>query len=216
MAAHLSEKRSAFALVALVLGCIACCAVPVLAAVGAGAAWTAAFAWTEATSAIFGAVGGAALLAAFMRVRRPRGRTTLAASKCDSMCAVDRSCCGPAAGEGGGASTACSLSTGELSERVQAFQDLLARAPVRTGRTVNAVIWRLQNLPGVEAESRRLAGLESQCCSSLRFDIDIEHGEVVWRISPMRDHAGDLLDFFCRMPALAAAKGVREVGRAPS
>jgi hypothetical protein len=198
MAARSSGIRNVLALAALVPGCIACCAIPMLAALGVGAAWTAALVWTEATWLILGAVGGVALLGTFTGLRRSRGRPTRVASNRHSVCAIDRSCCG-VAGEVGGGSTACSLSNGELSDRVQAFQDLLARAPARTRRAGNAVIWRLQNLPGVEVESRRLAAPESHCCSGLKFDIDIEQREVIWRISLVHDYARDLLDFFYRL-----------------
>jgi len=201
-----SRTRSVIALATLVIGCIACCADPLLGAPGLAAASTAALAWTGGNWPMLAVIGGVALGAAYLWMRRSRVHAT-PASSCNSMCAVDRSCCGPAAGGDGGA-TVCLLSADELNDRVQAFQALFAIASVRSERSADGVTWRLQNVPGVETESRRLAGLESHCCSGLGFDICIEHGEVVWRISPTTERARGLLDFFYRLPTLTAGEGV--------
>ena len=88
----LSGRRIGVAGVAAVLGCAACCAVPLLAAAGVGSGAVAVL------SVVFrpgsGILVGSLIFVVVLGVMAMR-RGTAGGGACKSACSIDRDCCGP-------------------------------------------------------------------------------------------------------------------------
>jgi hypothetical protein len=207
MGARPGVKWTAFALIG---GCAVCCAVPIFAAVGltgAVASFWAVLAYAEEWSLY--AIAGIAVTGALIYLsQRRRESTGGGRAKCETSCSVDQSCCRSSANRTGGKVAAtCSLPLDQLSERGKQFQALFANAFVRSERIGESVVWYLRKLPEIEMESRRLAALETTCCSALRFDVSVDEQHVVWRITGPTS-ARALLDLFGQLPMLVLTDSV--------
>lgn len=203
-------KWTAFALIG---GCAVCCALPILTAVSltsAAASFWAILVCPEewASFAIAGIAVGGTLI--YLSLRR-RKSTAGGSANCETSCSVDQSCCGSPANQTGGKDAAtCSLPSHQLTGRGNDFRALFTNAFVRGERIGESVVWYLRNLPGIEMESRRLAALETTCCSALRFTFSVDEQHVVWRITGPAS-ARALLDLFGRLPTLVQTDvGIQE------
>jgi len=135
------------------LACIACCSVPILAALGAtgGAAILGGVTvgWWGAGVATLLAAGGAAL------VLRYRSRARLPAE--------------PAADISGPPPIACTLTGGDFNERIAWIADL-NRTALRSHRRRDLEL-TLSYDPAVIGQLRELVAKEQACCAFLAFDL---------------------------------------------
>jgi hypothetical protein len=98
----------------------------------------------------------------------------------------------------------CRLAPADRTQRTADFRALFADAVVDRARIAGGVAWTL--LPGAatEAESRRLAELETRCCDGIRFAVDRRRDRVVWAITGPPDAAA-VLDAFYELPILVCS-----------
>ncbi len=68
-------------------------------------------------------------------------------------------------------------------ERIAEYGQLFARALVDRERTADAVELRFAAKPGVVEWVTDLARRESACCPFLTYEVTVDGGRVVWRIS---------------------------------
>jgi hypothetical protein len=73
---------------------------------------------------------------------------------------------------------ACTLSPGELGERLALVDGLVADALVAREPIPGGIRARFRAAPGVERRVRELAAGESRCCAFLDFDVRVD-GEAV-------------------------------------
>jgi hypothetical protein len=79
------------------LGCVACCTLPLLGAIGIGSGAAAVLRFVEPLSAVLLALGGVAAVVAFVRFHnKKKSCAAPSAAAADPSCATDGSCgCGP-------------------------------------------------------------------------------------------------------------------------
>lgn len=92
-----SSSRSTLAIVSLFLGCAACCALPLLATLGAAGAGAGIISWLSGNPVL---VAIATALVVFglgvaWQVAKRRRSTEASMGSCSTSCAVDQSCCTP-------------------------------------------------------------------------------------------------------------------------
>lgn len=196
----------------LITGCIACCALPIIAAVGLSgviAAMGTALAGSDLwlCAAVLVTLGIGALI--YILRRRAKAKRSNASS-CDTSCNVDQSCCAESLIKKHDGH--CSLSKNQLNQRTKDFQTLFTKF-VRAERQADTVKWYFQKSIEIERESHRLAALETACCSSLQFNVAIDTQYIVWTIKATE--SGDsLLEFFYQLPTrIQTEDGIRELQR---
>ena len=98
-----SSSRSTLAVVSLFLGCAACCALPLLASVGAAGAGAGFIGWLAGKPVLVAVAIGLVVfgLGLAWQVAARRRSTRTAETSCDTTCAVDRTCCAPSDNAGG-------------------------------------------------------------------------------------------------------------------
>ena len=72
----------------------------------------------------------------------------------------------------------CSLTEGQMRGRSSEWEALASGALQAVERVSGALVLRFRSDEHVESELRRLAELESQCCSGLRFWVVASGGSV--------------------------------------
>jgi hypothetical protein len=90
------RAKSWFAII--VLGCVACCAIPIMAALGIGSgvgALTAAFNGFDIETVVCLGLAGALVAVGLVLWLRQRKRCVQDPATSDSSCSADGSCCGP-------------------------------------------------------------------------------------------------------------------------
>ncbi|WP_433933201.1 hypothetical protein AB3662_03155 [Sorangium cellulosum] len=178
------QKRWSFPLIPLGLGaaaCAACCAVPLL-GLGLGAGGLGALVGLMEPMAL--GLVGIGLVMAVVAVRR-RSNNHQASCAETGACSIDGACgCRPADArtpDRHDPAIACTLPGEQMSERLDEFRALLARALVRRQRVDGGFVWTLRADPGIEEEARALAAREQGCCSFFRFDISSDGQAVRWK-----------------------------------
>ena len=161
------------------LGCVACCGVPLLAALGIGAGVTTLAAILEPLAGLL--VGAAVVGAMVTAVRR---RAELAAGD-GGACAVDGSCGCQAAWPGPmeTAEPGCTLEPDRMSQRLEDFRSLLRRELISRQPLEDGFVWTFRWSPATEIEVRTLAALEQSCCSFFDFSLTRDDDRLIWRAS---------------------------------
>jgi hypothetical protein len=95
----------------------------------------------------------------------------------------------------------CRLAPADRAQRTADFRALFADAPVERARIAGGVAWLLPAGAATEAESRRLAELETRCCDGIRFAVNRRGDRVVWDITGPPEAAATL-DAFYELPIL--------------
>lgn len=90
-----TSSRSTLAVVSVLLGCAACCALPILATLGLAGAGAGFLAWLAGNAVIAG-VGVAIVIFAAGVVWRAVARRRAGKAESAASCRVDQSCCNPA------------------------------------------------------------------------------------------------------------------------
>jgi hypothetical protein len=98
----------------------------------------------------------------------------------------------------GGMDGVCRLAPADRAQRTADFRALFADAFVGRARIAGGVAWTLLAGTATEAESRRLAELETRCCDDIRFTVDRRGDRVVWEITG----PPAALDVFYELPIL--------------
>lgn len=99
---------------------------------------------------------------------------------------------------------ACTLPTGALADRMNAYRALLAESLVAGERTADGMRWTLRAGPGVEARARELADRERACCGFLTITVTAVDGLVVWEATTYDDPAAQgVLEALAGLPATA-------------
>jgi hypothetical protein len=220
----LSKRSLAWAGLAAFLGCVACCALPLLAATGAGglvAARIAKLAIPGAELAVGVVVFASALAVITVRARAKRRRAG------SGSCAVDGSCVGPGRGRPVASSRGCGcLPTASSSDSVyrspsprpdepiactfdvsdtravQAHMDEYRAAfthLIATERFPGGFRWRFRAQPGLDARLRSQAEREHACCSFLAFELSTDGQEIIWDIRA-DERAASVLEELSRLP----------------
>lgn len=207
-----SKKSLALSALAAVGACAACCAVPVLVAVGVGGALTSAFAAFMRPGIDLALAAVAVLTVAGFTAFRARARRVTA---CATACEVGGGCgCGRTSG-GTILSTpsprpdepiVCTADIndkptvqGQLDGYRAAFRDLL-----RTETFEGGVRWVFAAHPGLANDLKQLAQKEHQCCAFFMFDLRIVGDTIIWETRANAD-AVEVLVEFARLPERLAA-----------
>jgi hypothetical protein len=103
--------------------------------------------------------------------------------------------------EASSSGTSCSLPMTDRARRTADFRALLADAFSDRARSAGSVRWVLRASETTEAESHRLADLETRCCDGLRFCVERRGDDVVWTITGPPAAQGTL-DAFYELPML--------------
>jgi hypothetical protein len=98
---------------------------------------------------------------------------------------------------------ACDLSEAPDTgpERMAEYARFLDTAFISRERTPDAMSWRLQAGPGIEAWARDLAARENACCAFMTHTISVADGQVSWHATTIDDpSARAVLDLFYDLP----------------
>ena len=113
--------------------------------------------------------------------------------------------------DGGAPEIVCRLPPSDRAQRTADFRALFAGAIVERERVPAGVRWTLTAGATTEAESRRLADLETRCCDGVLFAVNRRGDHVVWEITGP-PAAAALLDAFYELPRLVRTDdGAREL-----
>jgi hypothetical protein len=93
----------------------------------------------------------------------------------------------------------CRLPPADRAQRTADFRTLFSGGLVERQRASQTVRWTLRAAPGVEAESRRLAALEEQCCNGITFEIRLDGDLLHWDIAGPKTAAA-ILDALFDLP----------------
>ena len=77
----------------------------------------------------------------------------------------------------------CTLGPEELAQRARNWEAAARRGSVRREAGAGRAVLRYHGPPDLEAELRRLVGLESQCCGFLAFDVARDGDDIVLTVS---------------------------------
>ena len=94
----------------------------------------------------------------------------------------------------------CSLDSGELAGRADAWRDLADSALIGAERTATTAVQRYRRQPEVEAKLRELIALEAECCPFLDFELDAAADELVLSVGGPADAAA-VIDLFAPQTA---------------
>jgi len=95
----------------------------------------------------------------------------------------------------------CRLPPADRAQRTADFRALFNGTSTERARIAGGVRWALAAGASTEAESRRLAELETRCCDGIRFVVERLGNAVVWEITgPPASQA--TLDAFYELPML--------------
>lgn len=209
--------------------CAACCSVPLLAAagVGGGALTTLAAHMLPGAEFVVG-LGAAGIVLGLAALRRRR------AAACADACSVPVSGRGMRVEAGSSAAGACGCGSSERdpitvyrSPEPPADEAIVCTADLTDGPTVQGQIdgyraafahlmtterfpggfrWVFRKAPGFDAQLKRLAEAEHQCCRFFSFDITTTSEHVVWET---RAHASawSVLEFFAALPERLKEEG---------
>lgn len=172
--------------------CAACCAVPLIAAVGGAGLASAVAAVAEPAAGVL--LGTSLVVGGVMVVRQ---RRSAASCEATGACSVDGGCgCGPALDEKTARAEGCTLDASAMPDRKRSFRDLFARGLLRRERDANRSTWTFAWSPELERDARALAAAESGCCSFFEFDLTRSGDELRWttRVPPGREQALGMLD----------------------
>lgn len=196
----LCKSRLAWAGGAAILGCVACCALPLLAVAGGGGLLAGLGAYVQPGSELV--VGGVVFIGALSLGALSSWRQRTRATSCG---------CGPS-GDGvrsvfrSAAATedepiAC---TADLKDKpaVQEQMDRYRAAFVQlvgTDRFAGGFRWRFRAQPGLDVELKLLAEREADCCRFLQFDL-LKVGEELHWETRANESAASVLDEFAKLP----------------
>jgi hypothetical protein len=203
----ISKRGLRWAAVAALAGCVACCAAPLLLALGVGGAAVTAISSVIRPGAELVVGGGAfAAVLAFGALRRfatkPRS--------CATSCEATQSCCGPLRSSSDvyrspvAAPDEPLACTADLREKTaiqahmddyrSAFTHLIAKERIPGGFR-----WTFAAEPGLREQLRTLAERENVCCRFFSFDITSRDGQLVWE-TRADDRAAPLVDEYFNLP----------------
>lgn len=209
-----TKRRLTWASAAAVVGCAACCGLPMLAiaGVGGGAIATVAALFKPGMELVMGAGLFALTLGVMALIDRRRKRAALARS--GAACDVDGGCdCGPKASvyrsptRDSDAPVACTADltqTDVIQNHMNAYRDAFASL-VRTDHFTGGFRWRFAARAGLESHLKEIAEREHECCTFFDFHITTEGSEVVWEVRADLN-ASAVLEEFSRIPERLAAE----------
>ncbi|MFS8115959.1 hypothetical protein QD460_29925 [Rhizobium jaguaris] len=164
------------------LACAACCAIPLLPAVGVGIG--------AGTGAIGFPLAVAAVLPLGLMLLHSRRRKEAAAGS-GTMTLPTASSCGCGTGTTTNAQMpliACTLDATDFKARTAEIQNIASRYLQRVSRQPLSI--ELTYLPAAQAQLRDLVRKETQCCAFLTFDLR-ERGNAVVLVITAPEEAGD-------------------------
>jgi hypothetical protein len=82
---------------------------------------------------------------------------------------------------------ACTLSPGELQDRLELVEELTEDAPVAREPIAGGIRARFRAGPGVERRVRELAAAEARCCAFLDFAVRVEPDAVLLDVTGAPD-----------------------------
>lgn len=205
----LSSRRLGWAGLSAVIGCVACCALPLLVGVGLGGS-AAACLWPGAELVVVG-VAFLATLGAMAVGWRVRRRKIDCGDACGIGGALDRSTsnrtaealscdCAPAPEDQRIADEpiVCTLDHRDMQTRVDEYRAVFLRI-VDTRRFGHGFAWRFRWDAHVEAQVRSLVAKEQECCRFFRFNVRREGADIVWE-TRADDRAAAVLEEFFHLP----------------
>jgi hypothetical protein len=179
--------------------CAACCAVPLIAAVGGAGLASAVAAVAEPAAGVL--LATSLVVGGVMVVRQ---RQSAASCETTGACSVDGGCgCGPALDQKSAREAGCTLDASAMPDRERSFRALFARGLLRREGDANRSTWAFAWSPELERDARALAAAESGCCSFFDFDLRRNGDELHWttKVPAGREQMLGILD---RMAAEAA------------
>jgi hypothetical protein len=194
------KRRLAWAGTAAFLGCVACCAVPLLAVVGGTGLLASIAEYVRPGSVLV--VGGVAFVGALGWGAVSSWRQRKRAASCG---------CGP---KEGSVASLFRSATASGSEPIVCTADLRDKPAVQeqmdryraafvdlagTDRFAGGFRWRFRSRPGLEAELKLLAEREADCCRFFQFDLLKQGDELHWE-TRTDERAASVLDEFSRLP----------------
>ena len=102
---------------------------------------------------------------------------------------------------------ACSLTGGEMDERLAWIRAEILPHAVGSERTRNGVVWELEDAPGLVANLGRLVALEADCCPGVRFEHTTDPASGRRRLQI--DGVDPDSEFFATPPAASEPPGIR-------
>jgi len=196
----LSKRRLAWAGGAALLGCVACCTLPLLAVAGGGGLLASLGAHIRPGSELV--VGGVVFIGALSLGAISSWRQRKRATSCG---------CGPS---GGGVSSLFRSTRAADDEPIACTADLQDKPAVQeqmdryraafgrlvgTDRFAGGFRWRFRAQPGLEAELKLLAEREADCCRFFQFDLLKVDDELHWE-TRANESAASVLDEFANLP----------------
>ena len=201
-----SKRRLAWAGIAAVGGCAACCAFPWVAALGlgGGAAIAIAGAIRPGTELLVGASAFVSMLA-FMAVRRTLKRQPASSAR-DAGCG-----CGAGARSSapvyaspkndGHEPVACTFDMkdmGAAEAHLDGYRAAFAHL-LRTERFPGGFRWVFRAEPALESQLKSLAEREHGCCRFLNFELTRDGDSITWTTTADVDAAA-VLEAYCLLP----------------
>ncbi len=177
----LSKRRLAWAGGAALLGCVACCAVPLLVVAGGSGLLVSIAQYVRPGSELV--VGGVAFVAALAWGavsswrQRKRAASCGCAPKGRSVASLFRSAA--ANGEEPIVCTADLRDKPAAQEQMDRYRSAFADL-AQTERFDGGFRWRFRSRPGLEGELKLLAEREADCCRFFQFDLLRQGDELVW------------------------------------
>jgi hypothetical protein len=185
----LSGRRLGWAGLSALIGCVACCTLPLLASVGLGGG-AAACLWPGAELIV---VGGAFLvtLGGMTITWRMKRRQSDRADACGI------GSCAPANEDRRGAEEpiACTLDHRDMQTRVDEYRAVFGRI-VHAERFDRGFAWRFRWHVDVEAQVRALVAKEQECCRFFRFDVRRDGADIIWETRADARAVAVLEEFF--------------------
>jgi hypothetical protein len=209
-----SIRSMGWAGLAALVGCAACCAIPILAAAGLGGGATAAIAtlmWPGAELVMGGLAFVGVLAVAALRRRAAERRSCAVACSVAAEAASGGCGCQPTAGQRsqiyGSPPTqedeplACTFdfrNTAAAQAHVDGYRAAFTRL-VGTERFPGGFRWIFRADPGLAVELKTLAEREHGCCRFLSFDVKTDGPHIVWE-TRAQEHATTFLEEYLQLP----------------
>ena len=203
--ALLSKRHLAWASLAALVGCAACCAIPLLAAGGLGGAAGAALSRviSPGSEVLVGAAAFAVVLGGSAWRRRSQLRRGRAGAAAKGACGCDRFSAAdvqvyrtPAAS--GDEPIACTADLSLAQVQIDAYRAAFTHL-VASERFAGGFRWIFRAEPGLVGQLRDVAAREHECCRFLSFDVKSDGRQIVWE-TRASERAASVLEEYSRLP----------------
>jgi hypothetical protein len=195
-----TKLRLGIAGIAAALGCVACCALPIVAAgLGGTVGTTVGGVMGPGAEVVTGIVAFGASLAAMVGVEVWRKRRAMKSNcGCGTTAKRDLYVSGPAKENEPLVCTADLNDARGVDTQLEGYRAAFGHL-VASERFEGGVRWRFRAVPGLEAHLAELATRERACCQFFQFDLVVDGEEIIWE-TRAQDHARTILDEFFTLP----------------